>query len=53
VQEFVEEGFIKVIFVKTAENKPDMLTKNVNGDVYDDNIDNYIMDLNNENSCNG
>jgi hypothetical protein len=33
VREFVEEGFIKVIFVKTAENKSDMFTKNVSGDV--------------------
>jgi hypothetical protein len=46
VREFVEEGFIKVIFVKIAENKSDMFTKNVSGDVYDDHIDNYIMDRN-------
>jgi hypothetical protein len=47
VREFVEEGFIKVIFVKTSENKSDMFTKNVSGEAYDDHIDNYIMDRNN------
>jgi hypothetical protein len=46
VCEFGEEGFIKVIFVKTAEKKSDMFTKNVSGETYDDHIDNYIMDSN-------
>jgi hypothetical protein len=47
VREFVEEGFIKTIFVKTAENKSDIFTKNVSGEAYDDHIDNYNMDRNN------
>jgi hypothetical protein len=46
VHEFVEENFIKVIFVKTAENKHDMFTKKVGSEVYDDHIDNYVMDRN-------
>jgi hypothetical protein len=44
VREFVEEGFIKVVFVKRADNKSDMLTNNVSGEAYDAQIDNYIMD---------
>jgi hypothetical protein len=35
VREFVMDGFIKIVFVRTAENKSDMFTKNVNGDTYD------------------
>jgi hypothetical protein len=44
VHEFVEEGFVKIVFVKTTENKSDMFTKNVSGEAYDEHIDNYIMD---------
>jgi hypothetical protein len=40
----VEEGFIKVVFVNTADNKSDMFTKNVSGEAYDAHIENYIMD---------
>ena len=35
VREFVEDGFIKIIFVRTKENVSDVFTKNVNGDTYD------------------
>jgi len=35
VREFVEEGFIKIIFVRTAENTADIFTKNVSGDLHD------------------
>ena len=35
VREFVEDGFIKIIFVKTADNDADIFTKNVNGETYD------------------
>lgn len=33
VREFVEEGFIKIIFVRTTENTADIFTKNVTGDL--------------------
>jgi hypothetical protein len=52
VCEFVEEGFVKVVFVKTTENKSDMFTKNVSGEAYDEHIDNYIMDCK-DIACNG
>jgi hypothetical protein len=48
----VEEGFIKVVFVKTANNKSDMFTKNVSGEAYDAHIDSYIME-HRDIACNG
>jgi hypothetical protein len=44
VQEFVVDGFVKIVFVKTTENKTDMFTKNMSGEAYDEHIDSYIMD---------
>jgi hypothetical protein len=44
VHEFVVDGVIKIVFVKTTENKSDMFTKNVSVEAYDDHIDNFIMD---------
>ena len=35
VQEFIEDGFIKIIFVRTGDNKADIFTKNVVGELYD------------------
>jgi hypothetical protein len=35
VREFVEDGFIKIIFVRSEENTADIFTKNVTGALYD------------------
>lgn len=35
VQEFVLDGFLKIIFVRTEENDADIFTKNVGGDLHD------------------
>jgi hypothetical protein len=35
VREFIEEGFIKIIFVKTVNNTADIFTKNVSGELYE------------------
>ncbi len=35
VWEFIEDGFIKIVFVQTGDNKADEFTKNVVGDLYD------------------
>ena len=43
VREFIEEGFIKIIFVKTDENKSDIFTKNVNQQIYEKHVEDYIM----------
>ena len=34
VQQYVEDGIIKVIFVRLAENEADMFTKNVQGVIF-------------------
>ena len=34
VQEFVLDGFIKVVFVKTADNDADIFTKNFGGELH-------------------
>ena len=35
VQEFVMDGFLKIIFVRTAENDADIFTKNLSGDLHE------------------
>jgi hypothetical protein len=35
VQEFVEEGFIKIIFVGTKDNDADIYMKNTIGEIHD------------------
>ena len=34
VQEFVMDGFLKIIFVKSEENNADLMTKNLSKDLY-------------------
>jgi hypothetical protein len=34
---------IKIIFVKSLENKADIFTKNVNGEIYKEHIENFII----------
>ena len=35
VREFVKDGFVKIIFIRTRENTADVFTKNTSGDTYD------------------
>ena len=42
VQEFVMDGFLRIIFVRTAENQADIFTKNVNGDLHDKHCEHLI-----------
>jgi histone deacetylase 1/2 len=44
VREFVEENFIKIIFVKSSENVADGYTKNTSGDIYEEHLDKYVAD---------
>jgi hypothetical protein len=44
VREFVEEGFIKIIFVRTKENRSDGFTKNVTGEIYDAHVETYMAE---------
>ena len=42
VREYIMDGFIKIIFVKSENNKSDIFTKNVSSEVYDKHRDSYI-----------
>jgi hypothetical protein len=42
VREFVEEGFIRIVFVRTTENKADIFTKNVTGELYDTHTKSFL-----------
>jgi hypothetical protein len=47
VREFVEEGFLKIIFVKSTENLADGFTKNVNHETYSRHIESYVSEKEN------
>ena len=42
VNQFIEDGFLKIIFVKSEENKSDPLTKNVTGETYERHKEDYV-----------
>ena len=42
VNEFVEEGFLKIIFVRTFDNDADLFTKNLNGDIHKKHTDKMV-----------
>ena len=44
VREFVEDGFLCVISVRSADNVADPFTKNVTGDVYDSHVEEFVID---------
>ena len=44
VMEFVEDGFLKIIFVKSEGNVSDILTKNVSGETYESHVDKYVAE---------
>ena len=44
VREMVNDGFLKVVFVKSAENLADPFTKNLSGDVYEGQTPEYMVD---------
>jgi hypothetical protein len=43
VREFVETGFIKIVFVKSEDNKSDWFTKNVSSELYSRHMGSYII----------
>lgn len=43
MRELVEEGFLRFTYVKTKENKADPYTKNVNAEINDMIMNDYIM----------
>ena len=42
VREFVEDEFIKIIFVRSEENHADIFTKNVNREVFEKHVENFV-----------
>ena len=44
VTELIEDGLVKVKFVKTEDNDSDGFTKNLKGDLYDKHKEKYIID---------
>ena len=42
VREFVEDGFVKIIFVRTAENYAEQFTKNATGNIYDAHVKSFL-----------
>jgi hypothetical protein len=44
VREFVEDGFIRIVFVRTVDNVSDSFTNNVTGDIYEAHVMEFIVD---------
>jgi Reverse transcriptase (RNA-dependent DNA polymerase) len=45
VREYVIEGTIRIMFVSSKENKADTFTKNVTSDIYEEHMDDYIIQI--------
>jgi hypothetical protein len=43
VREYITDGEIKIIFVGSKDNKADIFTKNVNCEVYEEHMDDYLI----------
>jgi hypothetical protein len=44
VREFIEDGFIKIEFVRSADNDYDLFTKNVNQELYEKHTKKFLED---------
>jgi hypothetical protein len=44
VREYVEDGFIRIIIVRSEHNVSDGFTKNVTGDIYDAHTADYMAE---------
>jgi hypothetical protein len=44
VREFIEDGFIKIEFVRSVENDSDLFTKNVNQELYEKHTKKFLED---------
>jgi hypothetical protein len=42
VREFIEDGIVKIVFVKSAENKADVFTKNLGGELFKRHTGGYL-----------
>jgi hypothetical protein len=46
VREYIADGQIQIVFVKSENNKSDIFTKNVQGEIYDKHIRNFLIHRN-------
>ena len=44
VRELVEDKVIEVVFVRSKDNKSDMYTKNLNGELFDNHVGDMVWD---------
>ena len=44
VREFVEDGIIKIVFVKSEDNKADIFTKNITEELFEKHIREYMTE---------
>jgi hypothetical protein len=44
VREFIEDGFIEIEFIRSAENDTDLFTKNVNQEFYEKQTKKFLED---------
>ena len=42
VREFIEDGVVKVVFVRSEDNDADLFTKNVSSDIYEKHMSKLI-----------
>ena len=45
VREVIEDGIVKIVFVRSEENDSDLFTKNLNGELYQKHSDKVVWDL--------
>jgi hypothetical protein len=43
VREYIIDGYIKIMFVSTKDNRADMFTKNVTSEVYEEHVGDFII----------
>ncbi len=44
VREYIEDDFIKIVFVRTKDNLSDEMTKNVTGEIYNSHVSEYMAE---------
>ena len=42
IHEYIDDGFMKVIFCRSEDNKSDIFTKNVTGETFEAHIDSFV-----------
>jgi len=53
VREYVEDGIVKIVFVKSIDNDADIFTKNTGGEIHNIHVEKFSEELDKETSANG